>query len=420
MMELEKSLQKAEHLLNQDRFGEAQTEIKNYLTANPENLDGLIILAQTHLGLNQDEQADQVVDDLIKLAPSNPYILYLKGITQTQLGKRKSALKLLNSALSFNPMLVEAHAIKSMIYFEEAQFEEAVAAANEGLAIDAQNETCLNQLSRALLKLGREDERIEADKQALKNNPMNPNTHATVGFSELEKGNIKKAKEHFREALRLDPNNEFARNGMLHAIKSTNLYYRLFLKYIFWMQSLRPNVRWAVIIIGYLMIRGLDTISESLGSLAPIAGIFVWLYVIFAVSTWIIGPVSNLFLRFNAFGKYMLKESEIKTANITASLLTFSLVGGVIMLMAESDIVLYNIGLYSLCAGIAMTIVFSAIENSVLEKSKRNLKTAGLIFGIGWIALILSGIVLPALALKMFTWLIYGFLGFQFYANSQQ
>lgn len=419
-MEIEKSLRKAEHLLSQDRFGEAQNEIKNYLAAHPQDVEGLVILAQTHMGLGEDQKADQVVDDVLKLDASNPGILYLKGVTQARLGKRRTAMKFLDNALAFYPDMVEAHGAKSVIFFEEAKFEESLEAAKAGLEINPQDDLCLNQVSRALLKLGRTDQKIEADRQALRNNPMNPDTHATIGYGELENGNIKKAKEHFREALRLDPNNAFARQGMMHAIKSTNLYYRLFLKYIFWMQSLNSQTRWAVVIIGYLLIRGLSSYSDQLGPLSAFAGIIITLYMIFAISTWIIGPVSNMFLRFHKFGKYLLDEGDIKTANKTAALLGLSVIGTVIMLMNQEQVVLYNLGLYLLCSGIALTVVISSIDASRLEKSKRNLTIVGSIFGLACFILIVLSVVAPGLALQLFSYIIYGFVGFQFFANTQE
>lgn len=420
-METGGHLRRAEHLLNQDRFSEAQTEVKSYLASNPEDAQGLIILVQTHLGLGQNEKADAVVDNILKLDATDPIVLYLKGVTLAQLGKRSNALKFFNSALSFNPTFVEAHASLAMIHFQEGRFEEALAAANAGLEIDAENVNCLNQRSRALLKLGRKEEGIEADWQALKSDPMNPHTHATIGFGELEKGNIGNAKKHFREALRLDPNNEYAKVGMMHAIKSTNIYYRLFLKYIFWMQGLKPSVRWAVVIIGYLLIQTLNRYASDLGALSPVADVIIYAYLFFAISTWIIGPISNIFLRFHAFGKYLLSEEDIKTANLSAILLGISLVGLSIFLSSGDEEVLWsNFGFYLLCFGIALTVVVSAIENAVLEKSKRNLRKVGSIFGIAFVLVIFCSLIIPGLAYSAFNWLIYGFVAFQFYANSQE
>lgn len=413
-------LKKAEHLLSQDRFGEAKNEIKQYLSSDPENVGALIMLVQAYLGLDQHENADKVADDILKLDASNPVVLYLKGITQVGIGKSKNALKFLDNALSIDPNMVDAHGVRAVIFYGEAKFEEALAAANAGLALDPHHQLCLNQRSRALLKLGRTELHLEADKQALKNNPMSAQTHATVGWSELEKGDIKKAKDHFREALRLDPNDAYARSGMLHAIKSTNWFYRLFMMYLFWMQGLKPNVRWAVVIIGYLLIVGLNRYSGELGMFTPVAKIIIYLYMIFAISTWIIGSVSNIFLRFHSFGKYLLSESEIKAANKSAVLLGLAIAGGIFQFVMRDQVVWHNVGFFLVCSGVALTIIVSSIENASLEKSRRNLTRAGIAFAIAFAILMVLSLTLPGLALRFFNWLIYGFIAYQFYANTQQ
>jgi Tfp pilus assembly protein PilF len=420
-MELDRALFKANHLLNQQRYDEAHKEVNTYLALDPHSIPALIILTQTYLGLNKDEKADEIADQLLRKDPSDADILFLKGVTQVQLGKRKSALKFLDSALAFDPLKTHAHGLKASIYFQEAEFEKSLAAADTGLRIDPHNELCLNHRSMALLKLERKEEHLDADQQALKSNPMNPLTHASVGYNALRKGETDNAKNHFREALRIDPANEYARQGMLQAIKTTNLFYRLFLKYAFWMQGLKPQVRWAVIIIGYLMIQFLNRSASSFGVFAPAADVIVFLYMIFAISTWIIGPVSDIFLRFHPFGKYVLTDEEKDVANICAGLLTIAVVGAVMLLSYDlNDVEWKNLGTYLLCAGIALTVVVSSIASRTLERSKRRLKTCGIIFAIGCSILIVSALVLPVFALRLFDWLIWAFVGYQFYANSQE
>ena len=420
-MELDRALFKAEHLLNQQRYDEAYKEVNSYLALDPHSIPALMILTQTYLGLNKDEKADEIADQLLHKDPSDPDILFLKGLTQTQLGKRKGALKFLDSALAFDPLKTQAHGLKASIYFQDAEFEKSLESADAGLKIDPHNELCLNHRSMALLKLDRKEEHLQADQQALKSNPMNPLTHASVGFSALQKGETEKAKDHFREALRIDPTNEFARHGMLQAIKATNLFYRIFLKYAFWMQGLKPQVRWAVVIIGYLLIQFLNKSADSLGVFAPVAEVVIVMYMIFAISTWIIGPVSDIFLRFHPFGKYVLSDEEKDVANTCAGLLAIALVGAVMLLSYDlEDVQWKNLGLYLLCSGIALTVVVSSFASRTLERSKRRLKTAGIIFAVACGILILSAIVLPVLALTLFNWLIWGFVGYQFYANAQE
>ena len=419
-MSFDRLIHKAEHLLNQERFAEAQKEIKSYLSSDPENAHALSLLAQAYLGLGQHAKADQIVDRVLALEPSSPSVLYLKAVTLFQLGQNKKSLKFIENVLAFNPSVAEAHGLKSLILFNEADFEESLTASNAGLQIDPENEMCLNQRSRALLKLGRKEEQIEADRQALKSNPMNPNTHATVGYSELEKGNISKAKEHFREALRIHPNHEYARYGMLQAIKSSNLYYRLVMMYFFWMQGLKSQVRWLVVIGGYILIQFLDGVSNQLGPFKPAADVVLVLYMIFAISTWIIGPVSNVFLFFHSFGKFVLSDEEKKTAKMCAALLGFIIIGGSLMLAFDNEqLQWHNLGVYLLSSGIALIVVISSVESAKLEKSKKNLRMVGSVFGVMCGLLILLGVSLPALAFGLFNLMIYGFIGFQFYANTQ-
>jgi Tfp pilus assembly protein PilF len=420
-MEQDRALFKAEHLLNQQRYNEAYKEVNTYLALDPHCIPALMMLAQAYLGLNKDENADEIADQLLRKDPSDADILFLKGVTQAQLGKRKSALKFLDSALAFDPLKTPAHGLKASIFFQEAEFEKSLEAADTGLRIDPHNELCLNHRSMALLKLDRKEEHLDADHQALKSNPMNPLTHASVGYSALQKGEIDKAKNHFREALRIDPTNEYARQGMLESIKATNLFYRLFLKYAFWMQGLKPQVRWAVVIIGYVMIQFLNRSASNLGMFAPAAEVIVILYTIFAISTWIIEPISNIFLRLHPFGKYILTDEEKYVANICAGLLTIAVVGAVMLLWYDlNEVEWKNLGMYLLCSGIALTVVVSSIASRTLERSKRRLKTLGIVFAVGCGILIISALVLPGVALRLFDWLIWGFVGYQFYANSQE
>jgi hypothetical protein len=141
----------------------------------------------------------------------------------------------------------------------------------------------------------------------------------------------------------------------------------------------------------------------------------------FAISTWIIGPVSDIFLRFHPFGKYVLTDEEKDVANICAGLLAIAVMGTIMLLSYDiNDVQWENLGFYLLCSGIALTVVVSSIASRTLERSKRRLKKIGIIFAVGCGILIISALALPVFALRLFVWLMWGFVGYQFYANSQE
>jgi drug/metabolite transporter (DMT)-like permease len=117
----------------------------------------------------------------------------------------------------------------------------------------------------------------------------------------------------------------------------------------------------------------------------------------------------------------VLTDEEKDVANICAGLLTIAVVGAVMLLSYDlNDVEWKNLGTYLLCAGIALTVVVSSIASRTLERSKRRLKICGIIFAIGCGMLIVSALVLPVFALRLFDWLVWGFVGYQFYANAQE
>ena len=66
--------------------------------------------------------------------------------------------------------------------------------------------------------------------------------------------------EHFREALRLNPNMEWARQGILEALRARNPIYRVMLRYFLWMSRFRGKVQFGIVIggwLGYQAIQGL-------------------------------------------------------------------------------------------------------------------------------------------------------------------
>ena len=152
-------------------------------------------------------------------------------------------------------------------------------------------------------------------------------THATYGWTLLESGNHKKALEHFREALRLDPNLEFARSGMATALRASNLPYRLFLRYAFWMSNLSSRYQWGFIIGFYLVFRFLRGLAERSEALRPFLYPILILLALVAFSSWIITPLSNLFLRLNPYGKFLLDKDEIRSSNLVGFSLLLGLMG---------------------------------------------------------------------------------------------
>ncbi len=163
-----------------------------------------------------------------------------------------------------------------------------------------------------------------------------------------KKEKTKKRLEHFREALRINPGFEYARSGMAEALKARYWLYKLFLKYAFWIGNLTAKYQWAVIIGLYIAFRLLNTLAQSNEALRPYLTPVIILFALFAFSTWIITPVSNLFLRLNPFGKYLLDKNEIRSSNLVGGSFLVC-VAGTITYALTRDIQVGTCSIFWLC-----------------------------------------------------------------------
>ena len=128
-----------------------------------------------------------------------------------------------------------------------------------------------------------------------------------------------------REALRHDPENDYAKTGLVEALQARYWVYRLFLKYYFWMSRLSGGLQWGLIIGFYIGQWILSSLAIKYPAIEPFVGPVIILYLIFVLSTWIMQPLFNLFLRLNVYGRFALSKLQIKASNY----LGIALLGGI-------------------------------------------------------------------------------------------
>jgi tetratricopeptide (TPR) repeat protein len=317
-------LERANLLLAQGRPKDAEQQLGDALRLEPENDYALSLLARCKYDQQQFKEGIAVVQRAIQLEPQEGYYYYLLAFGYYQLDSNHTAQRYLKRAVELNPYSAEFFGLWSLILLEEKDFKQALERANEGLAVDAENITCLNARSTALNKLKRVDDAIETMQNALEKDPENAYTHTTVGWNLLEKGRHNEAAEHFREALRLHPNLEGAREGLKQALKSKIPPYKWLLQYSFWINNKGKSARWAIPLVIYFAVQVISRVSnasEGKGGLAIVGLVIVVLYLLFAATSWFINPLANFFLLFHKDGKYALSGKEKTNAVCTVSCL---------------------------------------------------------------------------------------------------
>jgi tetratricopeptide (TPR) repeat protein len=329
----EQLMERASLLFEQQRYKEAEKNLLEVLAIEPDNISGLNLLAEIKIQNEEYDDALMIINNAIGIVPDYDVLYYTKARILLNQNKIKLALEASKEALSLDPYDPNNHALLGLILNHSKQFEDALNAANEALEIDGSHILALNVRSTALLKLNRKEDSFSTIEGALNEDPNNSYTHANFGWGLLEKGETDKALVHFKEALKNDPNSEFAQAGMAEALKSKYLIYKWFLKYSFWMSNLTSKNQWIFIIGFYLISRVLRSVSESNQALQPYLTPVIILLAIFAFSTWIIQPLSNLLFRLNKFGKHLLTSDEIKSSNLVGISLIILFLGLITMFL---------------------------------------------------------------------------------------
>jgi tetratricopeptide (TPR) repeat protein len=321
------NLERALMLYQQSRTELAEGELRQALTAEPQDAYAHALLG---LCLAQREKFEDATDETrqaIHLAPDFSFAHYAHAHVLYERNRFPEALGAINEAIRLDPENADQYALLANIHLQEQRWLDALNAAEQGLQFNPEHVGCTNLRAMAMVKLGRKAEAGRTIDTALAKNPENALTHANQGWTLLEQGQPKPAAEHFREALRLDPQNEWARQGIIEALKAQNIIYALMLKYFLWMAKFSRRGQWGIVLGAYFGNRILAAIAQSNPDLAPWILPLRILYVAFALMTWLAYPFFNLLLRLNKFGRLVLSREQTVATNWFGLCLLLALVG---------------------------------------------------------------------------------------------
>lgn len=313
------------------------------------------LMALCLLAREKFDDAEAEAREAIQAGPDFAFSHYAHARVLNARHRDKEALKAIDQAIQCDPTDADYHSMRAAIFIDRREWAEALASAENGLQFEPENTTCNNLRAMALMKLGRRQEAGATIEATLGRNPDNTVTHANRGWTLLESGDRKKALEHFKEALRLDPTNDWARAGIVESLKAGNPVYSLLLRYTFWMSRLSQRAQWVVIVGGYFGSRGLSSLARSYPSLSPWILPVQCAYIAFALLTWLADPLANLMLRLNRFGRLALSEEQTESSNWVGGCLLLSVLGlGVYALSGfNSDYLLGPIVFFALALPIA-------------------------------------------------------------------
>jgi tetratricopeptide (TPR) repeat protein len=317
-------------LLQQGRYDLADREFRQELSEDPDNPMAHACLALCLSRRDEDAAALVEADEAVRTGPDFAFCHYVRGVALNSLDRHAEAEAAAVEAIRLDPDDPDYPGLLASIAIGRRRWSDALAAAERGLALDPEHATCMNLRAMALVQLGRKAEAAAALGSALADDPENALTHANQGWALLHRGEHVQALEHFREALRLEPDLEWARVGMVEALKARFLIYRVMLGFFLWMGRQSRVAQW-VVILGFIFGRRiLADLARQHPGLAPFITPILAVSFAFLLMTWISSPLFNLALRFNKFGRMALSREQRVESNW---------IGGCFLLAAGSCVV---------------------------------------------------------------------------------
>lgn len=381
-------LERGRFLLEQHRLAEAEREFKQALALDPHDAIALMLLAEVCIQDNRYAEALQFSQQAVSLEPAIASLYFTLSRAYLYNKQPKKAREAVKEGQRLNPLDGHLFLVGAHIAYYEDKWQEALEEAEKGLMFDAENVQLINMRAQALIKLNRRTEAGETIDYALQNDPEDAYSHANKGWILVEKRKYKEAVESFREALRLSPDNDFARTGLKEAIKAQNPAYALILRYFLWSAKLSQQGQWLFIIGMYILYRVVLGLSRAYPTLQPFLFPFIAAYIIFAFSSWIAKPISNLFLRLHPMGKHALTADEVKGSNFAGALAAAAITCFIISIITGSEAFNYLF----IILGVMLIPVSGAFNTEPHSKARQMLSIyAGVLGALGLIPIFVTG-----------------------------
>lgn len=405
-------LSRAQMLLQQSRPAEAEREAGLAIAQDPRDPMAHALIALCRVHAERGKEALEPARAAVGLAPDIAYFHYVHAFVLHHLDRESDALVAAHEAIRLAPEEEDNFALRASIQLARRDWNAALADAEAGLALNPEHVESANLRAMALVRLGRNDEATATVDYALERAPENALSHANQGWTSLHRNDPRRAQEYFREALRLDPELEYARQGMLEALKARNPIYRGMLAYFLWMGRQTRWSQWGVIIGTYLTMRILRATAEVNPALRWVLIPVIVLFYLFIFLTWTAGPIFNLLLRFDRFGRLVLSREERHASNwFGASLLAAA---------AAFAWIPFGGGDTALVGGIG-ALILSICISATWSRRRRARRILGLATGglaaVGAAGVMAVGLDAPAAGGLLIVFLA-GFFGFQILANA--
>jgi tetratricopeptide (TPR) repeat protein len=311
-------------LYQQRHYDSAASEFLKVLTDDPQNARAQAMLSLCSMHLKRWKEAIKAAREAISLDPNEVLAHHALAVIMLNANRVDEAEQAIRNALELDPEDSDLWHVLGSCQVHRQRYQPALEAAERGLQLDPGHSDCRNLRSLCLMKLGRLEAAREGLREELAENPENPDTLANMGFACLHGRKHREALEHFKEALRIDAEHEYARAGLMEGLRANYPVYGLILRFFLWLSGFSREAQQAILLGMWLGETALVHLARQYPVLRPFVRPFIIVYTMFAYLTWVAKPLTNLMLRFNRYGKLVLNKDEIDQSTLVAGCLGLS------------------------------------------------------------------------------------------------
>jgi tetratricopeptide (TPR) repeat protein len=170
--------------------------------------------AATLIRDNRIEEAELLLNSVLRIRPQDAAALDLLGTIRAKQGKLNEAESLFTRAIKNDAQLIGAHMNLAYLYLLKGVHEKTASELREVLRLDPRNADASYRLAWLLLSQGQVDECINTIAEFRKSQPPSASLLAILGDAYLKKDSLDKAEESYRLALNESLTNTEATLGL--------------------------------------------------------------------------------------------------------------------------------------------------------------------------------------------------------------
>jgi tetratricopeptide (TPR) repeat protein len=180
-------------LATQDMLAEAVAELRQAIELDPTFGPARFFLAHVYLDLGRPNRAKEELEAALEKTPGNPQFMASLGEAERQLKNPKKAIEILRQAIQTDASLVEARYYLGLALFDAGQATEAVKELEQVVQSGASRPEAYLALGTAYIEAGRLDDAVAALTQGTKLDPARANLRIQLARAYRLKGQLDKA-----------------------------------------------------------------------------------------------------------------------------------------------------------------------------------------------------------------------------------